>query len=60
VYMKKVNYWDTPDEKRNAGKAWNIMSYILSGVNDYTVDKESLKEVVKKLNKTNEIPQIRR
>ena len=56
---KQINYWDTPDEKRNAGKAWNIMSYILSGVSDYTVDKESLKKVINKLNKINEIPQTR-
>jgi hypothetical protein len=48
--MRKINYWNTPEEKRKAGKAWNMMSYILSGVNDYTVDIESLEEVVKKLN----------
>ena len=55
---KQINYWDTKQERAQAGKVWNIMSYILSGVNDYTVDRESLEEVVKKLN-NNEIPQTR-
>lgn len=51
--MREINYWDTKQDRSQAGSAWNIMSYLLTGTNDYKieVDKDSLVKVIDEFNK---------
>jgi len=30
----KINYFDTPEDRRKYGSAWNVLSYIFTGKND--------------------------